>query len=308
MGKNITIISVFVIVAGFAGVVLLSRFVEANRISMPETYSDSDLDLQGKKLKGFALGAEGLLADWYWMRSLQYIGGKIVKQGIENSNLDEMKSLNPRLLHPMLDNATTLDPKLMAAYSYGATVLPAIDEEKAIELTEKGIAANPDKWRLLQYLGYIHWKLKDYEKAADAYERGSRVPGSPPFFKLMMAKMRADSGSRDTARTIYSQMFAEAPDNQTKLTAELRLKQMDALDDIDVINPVLARYKEEKGSCAASWGEVVPALQRAAETSRRDLRIDDKRNIVDPTEVPYRINREKCVAEIDWPKSKIPAN
>lgn len=308
MAKHFTLISVFIIVAGFAGVFLLSRYAEANKISLPESYSDSDLDLQGGKLKGFALGAEGLLADWYWMRSLQYIGGKILKQGIENTNIDDMESINPRLLHPMLDTATTLDPKLMAAYSYGATVLPAIDEEKAIALTEKGIANNPERWRLLQHLGYIHWVLKDYQKAADAYERGANVPGSPPFFRLMMAKMRADSGSRETARTIYSQMYAEAPDNQTKLTAELRLKQMDALDDIDVINPVLAKHRETSGGCASTWAELLPALQQASAAAKRDLRVDDKRNVVDPTGVPYRISREKCVARIDFPTSKIPVN
>jgi tetratricopeptide (TPR) repeat protein len=297
-----------IVVAGFGAVVLLSQYIEANRVQLSSSYVDSDLDLQGKKLKGFALGSEGLLADWYWMRSLQYIGGKISSRGIENLDLEDMTAMNPRLLYPMLDNATTLDPKLMAAYSYGATVLPAIDPKQAIELTEKGIRDNPDQWRLLQYLGYIHWRLKDYEKATDAYNRGAQIPGAPSFFKLMAGKMQTESGGRETARAIYKQAFAEAQDRQTKRSAELRLHQLDAFDELDIVNKVLSENRDRTGRCFASWPEAVPALQAAIRNTDRDLRVDANRNLLDPTNVPYRLNREKCAGEINWPTSRIPVN
>ena len=139
-GKKNAVISVLFVAVGFVGVYLVSSYVEANRINLPEAYEDEDLTLQGKRLRGYVLGADGLVADWYWMRSLQYIGGKIVKQDLNNLNLDDLTSLNPRLLYPMLDISTELDPHLIAAFTYGATVLPAIDAQKAIQLTEKGIA------------------------------------------------------------------------------------------------------------------------------------------------------------------------
>jgi tetratricopeptide (TPR) repeat protein len=234
--KKDAIIASIVIVCGFAGVFLLSSYLETNRISVPESYADEDLSLQGKKLKGYALGAEGLVADWYWMRALQYVGDKVVKKGIESLNIDDMTELNPRLLYPMLDNATDLDPKLMAAFSYGATILPAIDPQQAIKLTEKGIAANPNEWRLLQYLGYIYWKLKDYEKAGEVYDRGAAIPGAPPFFRMMAARIRTESGSRDLAREIYKQSIAEAPDEQTKTVSEIRLMELDSMDERDAID------------------------------------------------------------------------
>ena len=103
-------------------------------------------------MKGFAFGAEGLLADWYWMNSLQYIGKKIESVGLDNINLDDMRSLNPRLLTRILTVLRTLDPKFMAPYSYGATLLPTSDSDQAVALTEKGIKNNPNEWRLYQYL------------------------------------------------------------------------------------------------------------------------------------------------------------
>ncbi len=73
------IVPIVIIAAGFAGIVLLSDFVRDRRPSLPETFTDSDLGMNGSRLKGFALGMEGLLADWYWIRSLQYIGDKMLR-------------------------------------------------------------------------------------------------------------------------------------------------------------------------------------------------------------------------------------
>lgn len=302
------LLAITVLLTGFSAVFGISSFLERSRITLPPSYSDSDLDLQGKKLKGFALGAEGLISDWYWMRSLQYLGGKFVDSGEASIDLGDLRPLNPRLLYPLLDIATELDPKSMAPFSFGATILPAIDPQQAIALVEKGIEKNPDEWRLYQHLGYIYWRLKEYEKAASIYEKGGQIPGAPPFFKLMAAKMRGDGGSRDAARAIYSQMLNEAPDRQTQTSAQLRLHQLDALDQMELINPVLGAFRERTGRCISNWPEILPSLQAAADSTGRDLRVDAKRNLVDPSGVPYRINSQKCEVEIDWPTSKIPIN
>ncbi len=180
-----TYIAVAVIIFGFIAVFELSNFLERHHPQMPENYTDEDLSLQGEKLKGYSFGFEGLLADWYWMRSLQYIGNKVVKSTEETVNLDDLRPLNPKLLYPLLENAATLDPHFLEVYSYGAVVLPAINPEQAIKFTEKGIANNPDEWRLYQHLGYIYWKLNKYEKAAEVYQKGSEIKDAPPFMKLM---------------------------------------------------------------------------------------------------------------------------
>lgn len=299
-------ISVMLVVLCFGAVFVLTEFIERHRITVPDSYTDEDLAFQGKRLKGYSLGFEGLLADWYWMRSLQYVGDKIVRNGLESINIENLNSLNPRLLYPLLDNATELDPKFITAYSYGATVLPAIDAQQAITLTEKGIVANPGEWRLYQYLGYIYWRLGNYEKASEIYEKGSRIPGAPAFFRLMTAKMKTDSGSRDTARAIYSQMLEEAQDQQTKTTAELRLMALDSLDERDAIAAALQSFREKTGRCASAWPELLPLLRNVQLPGGRDFSVDAGRNLVDPSGSPYILNKQTCRAEIDPAKSKIP--
>ena len=281
---------------------VLSDAANANRTALAETYNDSDLEFQGRKLKGFALGAEGLIADWYWIRSLQYIGAKIVKTESEQLNIDDLRSLNPRLLYPMLDNATDLDPSFMAAYSYGAIMLPAIDTSLAVRLTEKGIKDNPGAWRLHQYLGYIYWRSKDFEKAADTYEAGSKIAGAPPFLRQMAAAMRAQGGSRDTARLIYSQMLAEAEDRQSRESAELRLMQLDSMDQLDAVNSIL----KQQANCPSSLFSILPLLRNVKLPNGNEFKLNDRDQLTDPSGVPYLFDRDSCTVSVDHKNSSIP--
>lgn len=302
-----TELSVALIILGFVSVFFLTRFVETQRPPLPAGFEDEDLSLEGSRLKGYVFGAEGLLADWYWMNSLQYMGSKISSVGLENLNLDDMRSLNPRLLYPYLNNAADLDPRFTAPYSYGATILPAIDSDRAIALSEKGIANNPNEWRLHQHLGYIHWKRGEYERASEVYLQGSTIPGAPPFLRMMAGRMKTEGGSRDTAREIYRKILAEAQDEISKQNAELRLMQIDSLDERDAINPALREFKTRNGRCASRWSEIIPLLTAPKLPKGNAIRIDQLNNIVDPSGVPYRLDSVKCEAAIDYPRSKIPA-
>ena len=124
-----TIIATAVIICGFWCFNVWNKQREQKKPPLPEGYADSDLTLQGAKMKGFAFGAEGLLADWYWMQSLQYLGGK-VSESKENLNLEDLSTLNPRLLYPYLDNATDLDPRFMAVFENSSGVFAADDGNK----------------------------------------------------------------------------------------------------------------------------------------------------------------------------------
>jgi tetratricopeptide (TPR) repeat protein len=283
-----------VIVAGLAAVTGLSGYIEGRRPAMPEGFADSDLTLHGSRLKGFAFGAEGLVADWYFMRSLQYIGDKILERKGEVINIDDLRDLNPRLLHPMLENATDLDPHFIGAYSYGALVLPAIDSDKAIAFAAKGIANNPDEWRLYQYLGYIYWKLGQYEEAAAIYEKGAEINGASPFMRLMSASMKKEGGSRETARAIYREMLADAADEPVRVTATRRLQDLDALDERDAIDRVLTDFKDKNGRCAAAFGEVAGMLMAVKLPGGRTFNIDSARRLVDPTGKPYVLDKVSC--------------
>src|SRR5208337_2075657 len=106
---------------------------------------DADLLLlpSSKCLRWLSLGYDGLLADIYWTRVVQYFGGKRLEHSTEF-----------KLLGPLLQITTDLDPHLLIAYRFGSIFLAersprgAGQPLEALALLDRGIVANPDYWRL----------------------------------------------------------------------------------------------------------------------------------------------------------------
>jgi tetratricopeptide (TPR) repeat protein len=303
--KNI-ILPMAILFAGFGAVPTLSGYIERHRPQLGEGYEDSDLQMNAGWLRGYAFGGEGLIADWYFMRALQYIGDKLLKNPEMVIDLEDLRPLNPRLLYPLLQNATDLDPHFIAAYSYGAMVLPAIDPEKAIEMAKKGIANNPNAWRLHQHLAYIYWKLGRYDEASEAYEKGSKIAGAAPFMRLMAAAVKTEGGSRETSRAIYKEMLDSSNDEQVRITAQRRLRELDSLDERDEIDRVLTEFKERNGRCANSFSEITPGLLAVKLPTGRGLRADSGNRPVDPTGAPYLLDIENCRVGLDRQHTGLP--
>jgi tetratricopeptide (TPR) repeat protein len=238
-----------------------------------------------------SLAFNGLLADWYWMRSLQYVGHKIVSVP-EDVPIDDLGALNLKLLAPLLDASTTLDPQFLEPYEYAAIVLPAVNVGEAIRITRKGIAANPSAWRLYQHLGYIYWQRGDFKAASETYGAGAMIPGAPPWMQAMKARMLTEGGSRTTAREIYMRMYEQSGDTSVKEMARKRLLQLDSLDQQDVIRKVLAAYFGKQNRCPSSWRDVAGLLHALR------FQLDASGAPLDPSGVPYRLTNKGCDLEL----------
>ena len=288
-----------IIVLGFVCVIGLSRWMDATRPPVETSIEEERLYMTGAAIKRMSLGFNGLAADWYWMRSLQYVGRKLINHE-DRLQIDDLGPLNLKLLAPLLQTATTLDPQFLAVYEYGAVVLPAVNDEDAIALLKKGIEANPAAWRLYQHLGYIYWQRGDFQVASETYEAGSKLAGAPRWMHELGVRMLAQGENRATAREMYKRMAEQADDEQVKRLAELRLLQVDSFDERDAIRRVLNDYRERNGRCAASWKDVTAALQRAAR-----LRTDASGAPLDPANTPYVLIKDGCDVDLD-PHSLVP--
>jgi tetratricopeptide (TPR) repeat protein len=280
-----------VVLIGMTCAALLLRRIDTLRPPVDPSVVDESLYLDGRTARRISLGFNGLAADWYWMRSLQYVGRKILNHPGDIA-IDNLEQLNLKLLAPLLDTATTLDPEFLDPYEYAAIVLPAVDVNEAIRITQKGIAANPNAWRLYQHLGYIYWQQRDYSAASEIYDRGARLPGAPPWMEAMKAKMAVEGGSRTTAREIYARMFEESTEEQVRDMARRRLMQLDSLDQRDGLRNLLHAYRARAGRCPGSWRE----LDQVFRTLR--LPLDSAGAPVDPSGVPYDLKSEECEAAL----------
>jgi tetratricopeptide (TPR) repeat protein len=287
-----------VIVFGMFCAVSLARWIDARRPQNDPTLEEEQLYVTANAARRMSLGFNGLIADWYWMRSLQYVGRKFLNAPphVTLDNLGELKLL---LLAPMLDTATTLDPEFIEPYEYAAVVLPAIDVQEAIRITRKGIAANPNAWRLYHQLGYIYWQKRDFSAASDVYGQGASIPGAPSWMQAMKARMAVEGGSRSTAREIYAHMYEQSNDDKVREMARRRLMQLDSFDEQDAIRKILVAYKTRTGHCAQSWTDITPMLRAIR------MAVDASGAPLDPGRTPYTLLTKECDVELDY-RSEVP--
>lgn len=220
---------------GFAGVWVLQEHIDVQRAGM---YHESD-DLvlrSGRLIKAMSLEYAPLAADIYWTRAVQYFGAR-----------RERPDHSLKLLWPLLDVTTTLDPNLVVVYRFGSTFLSeppprgAGQPELGIALLERGIHANPDEWRLYEDLGFIYYfEMKDYTNASNAFLEGSKNPKSQIWMKVMAAKIAAEGESFSTSVFLWNEIYQSTADSEVKQNAHMHLqllkveqdcRQLDALAD-----------------------------------------------------------------------------
>lgn len=248
--RRITLVCSLLLIIGLTASVLILRRLD--QIRSGATLQEVLYISSPKVLKRLSLGYDGLLADVYWTRAVQYFGSKHY-QGARHYDL----------LGPLLEITTTLDPHLTVAYEFGANFLapdPPLGAgmpEEAIRLAQFGIRNNPDDWHLYYNLGFIYYtELKDYKRASDAFERGSRVPNAHPWLKLLAALMAQRGGEIQTARLMWMTTYQTTPDRNIRANAAAHLRALQVDEDVTQLEAAISQYREKTGRLPASFADL----------------------------------------------------
>jgi tetratricopeptide (TPR) repeat protein len=207
-----------------------------------------------KLLKRLSLGYDGLLADIYWTRVVQYYGAMHRDGGGEY-----------KLLWPLLNLTAQLDPQLTRTYEFGGAFLSADPPmgaglpDRAVELVEYGIRENPDNWHLYYDLGFIHYDLKNYRAAANAFLRGSKLPNAHPFLKTLAARMAEHGGDVQTARMMWTTTYENSPDKDIRENALLHLRALKVDQDVSTLEHLAHVYKDNFKVFPQTFADMVVA-------------------------------------------------
>lgn len=284
---------VFLLV-GLGASIALQRWIDGQR-GVGSAVEDALYISSGKALKRASLGFDGLLADLYWLRTIQYFGSKSqqLKGEINIGNVNEWRL---GLLEPLINITTELDPNYVSAYRFGSLFLPDINPDSAIKLAQRAIVDNPNDWRLQQDLGFIFWKLKRYDEAGAAYLQGSRLPDAPKWMEQMAAIMRANGGDRETARQMFLRIYETTDDPTVKKTSLGRLQSYQAEDEVAFLNRLLTSYREQKGHCPASLSNLTRSLQPNAlqQLKQAKMSFDESLVPLDPHGFAYAFDVTAC--------------
>ena len=211
----------------------------------------------GTVMGKISLSYKSVVADAYWMRALQHFG---------RGHLNKDEPNRFQQLYPLLDLTTSLDPKFTVAYRFGAIFLsePLPDgagrPDLAVKLLQKGIAADPKKWEYFHDVGFVYyWHLHDYKSAAEWFQKGGAMPGSPWWLRTYAAIMLTRGGDRQASRFMWENILHGAEHGWLEQNARHRLAQLDALDQLDQLKQVEAVYRQRYGRLPGSWPDLFNA-------------------------------------------------
>ncbi len=261
-----------------AGSVISLREMEQLR---PQATLEEMLYLRSPKTaKRIFLGFTGLAASIYWTRTVQYFGSKHHEHAMRYD-----------LLPQLLDLTTSLDPHLTVAYESGSIFLAqpppegAGKPDLAAELVERGIRENPEDWHLYYQLGFIHYiERHDFEAAANAFDRGSRVPGAHPWVRIMAAMMAQRGGDIQTSRYLWTNIYQSSEDPLIKQNALVRLMALRVDEDVTQLEQLVHVYRERTGQIPTGWQDLISVgILRGVP--------------LDPTKRPYLLNNGRLLVQ-----------
>jgi tetratricopeptide (TPR) repeat protein len=205
-------------------------------------------------MKRLSLSFDAVVADLYWVRTIQYYGG---------TRLSKDPDKHYDLLYPMLDLTTSLDPQFSIAYRFGAFFLSerapggAGRPDLAIALLKKAMAVNPDRWEYPYDIGFVYYRFGQYEQAADWFRRAARVPGATNWLEPLAAVTLAAGGNLEASRALWQNLLATGDQQWLRSTAEHRLQQLDAIEEIQRLQSLTATYERRHGTPPPTWEDLV---------------------------------------------------
>jgi len=259
------------------------RFIETHRADDGE---DPDILLFSSPglVKKMALGYDGLMADFYWMRTIQYYG---------RFDAADKRKIRYKNLYTLLDITTTLDPDYLDAYRTGSFFLAAEEPlgadqpEAALKLLEKGLRNHPGEWLLLYDKGFVHyWHLQDFKTAGETWLRAAEIPGAPGWFTSLAATAITRGGDFEIAMALWRDRYIQSTRENERETAKNRLISFKVAQDIWGWQALAEKYREENG-------EYPKSLETLA--AEHGLRY----SLTDPLEMPYRYDPQTGAVALD---------
>jgi len=193
---------------------------------------------RGELLRQASLGHRLLLADLYWLRTVQYMGETLLAG-----------STRWEALYPLADLVTDLDPRYGYAYQVAGANLAGLAHRfpESYRILEKGMRNVPDRYSLpLAYATNKFFHEGDFATAA-VYARRAAEVGKRPHLALLAANL-----------SLASDRFDEYDAAEAFLEESIQMAEMPEL-----------REQIEKRIIKVRTYRVLARVERAAEAYER---------------------------------------
>ena len=193
----------------------------------------------GMALRALSLGLYAPLADFVWLRFIQYYG---------EHRLTDRKY---EFMYHILDILTTLDSRFIYAYTLGGLMLThdAKRPEQARMLMKKGMKVHPEEWRTPFIYAFIHYVfLKEYTVAQTYFRLAALKPDAPDIPKRWAAfTVYKKIGDLKTALALWIDLYNSSDNPEEKEIAEMYIQGIKMKMDIEFLDRRIEEFKDRYG-------------------------------------------------------------
>lgn len=166
-------------------------------------------------------GHKTLLADVFWMRTLQQVG--LARTAQEYGDI-----------YPWADLTTDIDPDFQIVYRFAAVAMTYnlgrdrwVNTVESTQLLRKGTARFPTDWWMKFLLGFnLLFYERDYVAGARVMAELKGKPGVPPHLERLATRALAQGGQFDAAEEMARALMEGAQDPAERAYYEHRLLQI----------------------------------------------------------------------------------
>lgn len=238
-----------VVIWGFVGVYLLQLAIESTarrqgeRLMQELAYFPS-----GVALRQVAMEYREILADFVWLTAIDYYG--------RHQETDRRYEW----LGHIFEILTTLDPRFIGAYHFGAITL-AWDAHKPVEavrLLLNGMKENPLNWQLPFDAGFINYMLiGDYKSAAQLFRVAAELPEAWAVVSRWVPYITAKSGDFETARQMWHDLYYTTENKKLRELIIRQLKWLKVEEAVARLQKAVEEFREKEGRFPVNLEELL---------------------------------------------------
>lgn len=203
--------------------------------------------------KKLALGFDSVAGDIYWVGALQYYSDP----SAAGQCYPQMKEY--------LRLAATLAPEFVSIYRMAGVAIPCHDGREwrflpeANQFLREGIERFPEYWFLRLLLAHNLTVQGKYEDASRELAQAARLPGAPPFYAGLAARLMATSGRLDAAQAMAEDLLRGTSNQQIRATLERRVRELQVVRDLDGLRTAIQAFRDRHGR----FPESLPELEQS---------------------------------------------
>lgn len=243
-----------------------------------------------RMIRWLSFGQHTAASDVYWLQLIQYVG-----------TTEADRAGWPQLLD-IGNLVVDLDPEHGYAYETIGMLLNGkrrIDESN--QILEKGIQNVPDRWQLPFFAAFNHYfELEDPIRGAALLERAAKLPGSPAYVPLLVARLYNTAGQIEAALTFVETAMVESGGQEPAYSSlEGRRNELLIERDLLLLERSLEVYAERTGRRASTLDDLVGPVLAGLPVSPtgRPYAYDPGTGQVSSPELPDRLRYRKFGSE-----------